>query len=156
MTELPTASEPPTTPEVALALRSIEAAKLADPEIAECLEAIGDLVRITGKPDTVFDWVANTLGREHLRALGERNGITLHVSRAADEEQPPRTFVIWSYDGKGLAVIPGAQPPAVTILQLREEIAQRDEDLQRITDFHASVTAGHVEGVDRTHAKAGN
>lgn len=159
MTELPTAAEPPTTPEVALALRNIEAATLADPEIAECLGAIGDLIRITGKPDAVFDWVANTLGREHLRAFGERNGITLHVSRACAEEQPPRTFVIWSFDGRGLAVIPGGQSPADTILQLREELAERDEDLQRITDFQASVTAGHVEGVDewfdRTNNKAG-
>lgn len=148
MSELPTVTEPPTTPEVTRALRDIEAAKLVDPEIADCLDAIGDLIRITGKPDTVYEWVANTLGREHLRAFAVRNGITLHESRAADEEQPPRAFIVWAADGEGFAIIPAGQTAATTVLQLREDIAQRAEEHQRSLDFQATVAAGHVEGVD--------
>ncbi|MFJ8603425.1 hypothetical protein ACIREM_32905 [Streptomyces shenzhenensis] len=153
MSELPTAAEPSTTPDVASALRAIEAAKLADPEIAECLDAIGDLIRITGEPDTVFDWVTKTLGREHLRAWAFRSGITLHESRATEEEQPPRAFIVWAAEGEAFAIIPAEQPPARTLLQLREELAQHDEELRLAVSFQASVAAGHVEDVDAWHAR---
>ncbi|MEU0219070.1 hypothetical protein ABZ281_30020 [Streptomyces sp. NPDC006265] len=147
MSELPTAPKPPTTPQVALA--SIEAAKLtAGQDVIDCLDAIGDLVRITGKPDAVFAWVLYTLGREELHVLAAQHRITLHESRAADEEQMPRAVIIWTADGAGMAIIPAGQRPATTVLQLREEIAQRQGDAQRAVDFQASVAAGHVEDVE--------
>lgn len=147
MSELPTAPKPPTMPQAALA--SIEAAKLtAGQDVIDCLDAIGDLVRITGQPDAVFAWVLYTLSREELRVLAAQHRITLHESRAADEDQLPRAVVIWTADGAGLAIVPGGQRPADTVLQLREEIAQRQEDAQRAADFQASVAAGHVEDVE--------
>lgn len=160
MSELPTAAEPSTTPDVASALRAIEAAKLADPEIAECLDAIGDLITITGKPDTVFAWVTKTLAREHLRAWAARRGIALHETQAAEEEQPHRAFIIWTVGGEGFAIIPAGQNPTTTLLQLQEEVAERDEAVQRALDFQASVASGLVEGLDewsaRTTTKAGS
>jgi hypothetical protein len=141
MSELPTAPTPPTTPEAALA--SIEAAKLtAGEDVNDCLDAIGDLIRITGQPAAVFEWVLYTLGREELRVLAAQHQITLHVSRAADEDQMLRTFVIWTADGRGMAIIPAGQRPAATVLQLREEIALRQEETQRAAAFQASVTDG--------------
>jgi hypothetical protein len=147
MSELPTAPKAPTTPQVALA--SIEAAKLtAGQDVIDCLDAIGDLIRITGQPDAVFNWVLHTLGREELRVLAAQHRITLHESRATEEEQLPRAIVIWTVDGTGLAIIPVGQRPATTVLQLREEIAQRHEEAQRAVDFQASIAAGHVEDVE--------
>ncbi|MFE4051205.1 hypothetical protein [Streptomyces sp. YIM B13518] len=144
MSELPTASTPPTTPQVALA--SIEAAKLtAGQDVRGCLDAIGDLIRITGEPQQVFDWVLYTLGREELQVLAAQHRITLHESRAQDEDQLPRAVVIWTADGKGMAIIPAGQRPADTVLQLREEIAQRQEEAQRSAAFQASA-ATHQAG----------
>lgn len=152
MSELPTASKPPTTPQAALA--SIEAAKLiAGQDVVDCLDAIGDLVRITGQPDAVFEWVLHTLGREELCVLAAQHRITLHESRAADESQLPRAVIIWTADGAGMAIVPAGQRPATTVLQLREEIAQREKELQRAVDFQASVAAGHVEDVAAWHER---
>ncbi|MDX3087155.1 hypothetical protein PV620_30090 [Streptomyces sp. ME02-6978a] len=154
MSELPTAATPPTTQQVALA--SIEAAKLtAGQDVIDCLDAIGDLIRITGQPDAVFDWVRDTLNREELHCLATRHRITLHESRAADEELLPRTTVIWTVGGEGMALYPAGQRPAATLLQLREEIAQRQEDVQRAADFQATVAAGHLEDLDTWHARTG-
>jgi hypothetical protein len=147
------AAAPSTTPEVALALANIEAAKLVDPDIAECLDAIGDLIRITGKPEAIYAWVAETLGREHLKQYAARHRITVHESRAVDTERLAKTVIIWAADGAGMALIPTGQAPAITLLQLREEIAQREEDAQRALDFQASIAAGHVEDVDTWHAR---
>jgi hypothetical protein len=131
---------PPTTPQAALA--SIEAATLtASRDVRECLDAIGDLIRITGQPERVFDWVLYTLGREELRVLAAQHRITLHESRATDEDQLPRAVIIWTADGGGLAIIPAGQRPADTVMQLREEIAQRQEDVQRAATFQASAAA---------------
>ncbi|MFF8879630.1 hypothetical protein [Streptomyces flaveolus] len=152
MSELPTAATPPTTPQAALA--SIEAAKLiAGQDVVDCLDAIGDLIRITGQPDAVFDWVQYTLGREELRVLAAQHRLTLHESRAADEEQLPRAAVIWTADGTGMAIVPAGQRPADTVLQLREEIAQRQAEVQLAADFQASRAAGHVEDVDAWHTR---
>lgn len=155
MSELPTAVEPSTTPEVAGALANIEAAKLADPSIADCLDAIGDLIRITGKPDLIYAWVIGTLGREHLAQFAARHRIKLHQSRAVAEEQLARTVIIWAADGEGMAIIPTGQPPATTLLQLREEIARREEETRLAVSFQASVAAGHVESVDAWHDRTG-
>ncbi|MER6956043.1 hypothetical protein [Streptomyces sp. NPDC000618] len=154
MSERPTAAAPSTTTEVTRALADIEAAKLfAGQDVAECLDAIGDLIRIIGAPETVYAWVVEALSRENLRAFAAQNRITLHWSRASDAEQLPRTAVIWTADGTGMAIAPARQHPKTTLLQLREEIAQREEDKQRARDFQASVAAGHVEDVDTWHAR---
>lgn len=153
MSELPTAAAPSTKPVVARALAHIEAAKLADPDIVECLDAIGDLIRISGNPKGVFAWVLDTLGREHLKQFAARHRVTLHESRAVDEEHLDKTVIIWAADGKGLAIVPPSQPPATTLVQLREEIAEREADEQRALDFQASVAAGHVEDVEAWHAR---
>ncbi|MFJ8109953.1 hypothetical protein [Streptomyces sp. NPDC096132] len=153
MSELPTATEPPTTPDVARTLADIEAAKLgASPDVAECLTAIGDLVRITGTPKTL-DWVRDFLGREELQVFAEQHHVTIHESRATGEEQLDRTVVIWTAGDEGLALVPAGQRPAATLLQLREETAQREEELQRAADFQASVAAGHVESLDDWDAR---
>lgn len=147
-------AEPSTTPEVARMLADIEAAKLVVGEdIAECLTAVGDLIRITGTPETL-DWVMDLLGREELRVFAEQHGLTVHESRAVDEDLLDQTVIIWTVDGKGLALVPTGQTPAATLLRLREEIAQRAEDVQRAIDFQASVAAGHVEDLDTWHARA--
>jgi hypothetical protein len=39
-----------------------------------------------------------------------------------------------------MAIIPAGQRPAATVLQLREEIALRQEETQRAAAFQASVT----------------
>jgi hypothetical protein len=45
------------------ALADIEAAKQdVDQDVAECLDLIGNLVRKSGDPDAVFDWLIPTLG----------------------------------------------------------------------------------------------
>lgn len=153
MSELPTAIEPHAKPEVARALADIEAAKLAvGQDVAECLDAVGDLIRITGTPKTL-DWVMDFLGREHLRVFAAQNGLTVHESRALDEDLLNRTAVLWMADGKGLALVPTGQAPATTLLRLREEVAQRAEDVQRAIDFQASAAAGHVEDVDAWYAR---
>lgn len=157
MTELPTATEPSTehNPKVARALARIEATKLTvDPACAEFLEAVADLIRTSGDPDEVFAWVRDALGRKHLEKFAARNRIKLHESRAVDEEHLARTVVIWTAEGEGLCITPPGQPPATTLVQLREEIAQRDEDVQRALDFQASVAEGHVEDVEAWHARA--
>lgn len=152
MAELPTAETSATTPEVARALAGIDAAKLlADQDVTECLDAIGDLIRITGAPDVVFTWVRRLFGRENLRQYAAQQHIKLHESRASDEEQLPRAVIIWAADGEGLAILPPKQDPAVSLLQLREEIARRQEDTQRAADFQASVDSGYVEGVETWH-----
>ncbi|MDQ0933770.1 hypothetical protein [Streptomyces turgidiscabies] len=152
MTELPTATTP--SPTVAHALADIEAAKLiAGQDVIDCLDAVGDIIRLVGQPDAVFAWVLDILGREHLNQFAARHRIKLHESRAVDEEHLARTVVIWTAEGEGLAIIPPGQAPAATLVQLREEIAQRDEDVQRARDFQASVAAGHVEDVDAWHAR---
>lgn len=154
MTELPTAAAPSTTPEAARALAAIEASKLlAEGDLAECLDSIGDLIRITGAPDKIFEWVTLFLGRETLRQFAVQHHINLHESRASDEEQPPRAVIIWTAGGEGLAIVPADQSPAVTLLQLRKELAQRAEDEQRAADFQASTAAGHVEDVAAWHAR---
>ena len=152
MSELPTASKPSTTPAAALA--SIEAAKLtAGRDVAECLDAIADLVRITGQPDAVFDWIQVTFGREELRFLAAQHQITLHESCPSDEEQQGRATVIWTADGQGMAIVPRGQRPSVTVLQLREEIARRQEAAQLAADFQATVAAGHTESVEDWFAR---
>ncbi|MFF7310527.1 hypothetical protein [Streptomyces sp. NPDC008137] len=154
MAELPTVATATTTPEVARALAGIEAAKLlADKDVTECLDAIGDLVRITGAPNAIFAWVRHIFGRENLRQYAAQQHLKLHESRASEEEQLDRTVIIWTVDGEGLAIVPAGQDPATTLLQLREEIAQRAEEKQRAGDFQASVQAGHVEAVDTWHAR---
>ncbi|WP_460067330.1 hypothetical protein [Streptomyces sp. YKOK-I1] len=158
MPELPTAAEPSTTPEVARVLAEIEAAKLgASDDVADCLTTIGDLIRTTGTPKAL-DWVKDFLIREELRVFAERHRVTLHESRATNEEQLDRAVVIWTVGGDGMAIIPAGQAPAATLLHLREEVAQRDEDLKRAIDFQASVAAGHVESLadwDARTAQAG-
>jgi hypothetical protein len=64
----------------------------------------------------------------------------------------PRAVIVWTADGEGLAILPPKQDPAASLLQLREEIARRQEDAQRAADFQATVKAGHVEDVDTWHA----
>ncbi|MFG3323755.1 hypothetical protein ACGF3J_37490 [Streptomyces sp. NPDC048171] len=152
MSEPPTAVTPTTTPDAALA--GIETAKLsADQGLVECLDAIGDLIRITGEPDAVFRWLRYTFGREELRVLASRHRLTLHESRAEDEERLARAVIIWTADGSGMALYPAGQRPATTLLQLREEIAQRQADERKALDFQASVAAGHVEDVDAWHVR---
>jgi hypothetical protein len=154
MTQPPTAPEPSTTPATRRALAHIEAAKLVvDQAVGECLDAIGDLIRISGEPDAVFAWVLDTFGREHLAQFAARRRITVHQSRAVDEEHLDKTVVIWAADGGAMAIVPPGQPPSTTLLQLREEIAERDADAQRALDFQASVAAGHVEDVEAWHAR---
>ncbi|MDQ1037234.1 hypothetical protein QFZ75_003650 [Streptomyces sp. V3I8] len=154
MAELPTAAAPSTKPEVARALAAIEASTLlAEADVAECLTAIGDLIRITGAPETIFDWVLHVLGRESLRQFAAQHHITLHESRATDEEQLPRAAVIWTAGGDGMAIIPQGQRPTTALLQLREEVALRAEELQRAADFQASLRDGHVETVGAWHAR---
>lgn len=154
MAELPTAAAPSTTPDVTRALASIEAAKLtAGRDVVECLDAIGDLIRITGAPGPIFEWVVHFLGRETLRQFAIQQRITLHESRAADEKQLPRAVIIWTADGTGMAIVPQRQHPNTALLQLREEIAQREEDLRRVRAFRASVEAGHVETVEAWHTR---
>lgn len=145
MTELPTAAEPSTThnPKVARALARIEAAKLTvDPDCAEFLEAVADLIRTSGDPDEVFAWVLDTLGRKHLNRFAERNRLTLHVSRATGEEELTKAAIIWAADSTGLALVPDGQKPAATLVQLREEIAQRDEDVEA---WHARTSSGGAQ-----------
>lgn len=154
MAELPTAVTPTTTPAIAQALASIEAAKLtAGTSVAECLDAVGDLIRITRNPSVVFDWVVRLLEGETLKHFAAQNRITLHESRATDEEQLPRATVIWTADGTGMAIIPQGQHPATVLLQLHEEVAQRQEDMRRAADFQATVAAGHVEDLATWHAR---
>ncbi|MFJ2162397.1 hypothetical protein [Streptomyces sp. NPDC087856] len=154
MAELPTATTPSSTPDVTRALRQIEAAKLgADPDVAECLDSIGDLIRITGAPASIFAWVRHTFALENLRQYATRQHISLHESRAADEDQAPRTFVIWTAGSGGLAIIPAGQDPATSLLQLRKEVAQRAEETQQASDFQASVTDGHMEDLDSWDAR---
>jgi hypothetical protein len=90
---------------------------------------------------------------EQLRVFAAQNGLTVHESRAVDEDLLNRTVILWTADGKGLALVPTGQAPATTLLRLREEVAQRAEDVQRALDFQASVTAGHVEDVDAWYAR---
>lgn len=142
------------TPAVRRAIADIETAKLlVDHAVGECLDAIGDLITLSGQPDAVYAWVLDTLGREHLKHFAARHGITVHQSRAVDEEHLDKTVVIWTAGGGAMAIVPPGQPPSTTLLQLREEIAERDADAQRAVDFQASVAAGHVEGVDAWHAR---
>jgi hypothetical protein len=148
----------PTTASCPLAVRraiaDIEAAKLlVDPAVGECLDAIGDLVRLSGEPDAIYAWVLDTLGREHLAQYAARHRITVHQSRAVDEEHLDKTVVIWAADGAAMAIVPPGQPPSTTLLQLREEIAERHAEAQRCLDFQASVAAGHVEDVETWHAR---
>jgi hypothetical protein len=154
MAELPTVASATTTPEAARALAGIEAAKLlADKDVTECLDAIGDLIRITGAPEAIFTWVRRLFARENLRQYAAQQHLKLHESRAADEEQLNRTVVIWTVGGEGLAIVPPGQDPATSLLHLRQEIAQRAEDQQRAVDFQASVAAGLVEDADTWNAR---
>lgn len=154
MTELPTAATTTTTPEVARALAGIDAAKLlADQDVTECLDAIGDLIRITGAPDTIFTWVRRLFGRENLRQYAAQQHLKLHESRATDEEQLGRAVIIWTAGGEGLAIVPAGQDPSTSLLQLREEVAQHAEETQRAADFQASVAGGLVEDADTWHAR---
>lgn len=154
MAELPTVATATTTPEAARALAGIEAAKLlADKDVTECLDAIGELIRITGAPDTIFTWVRHLFGRENLRQYAAQQRIKLHESRASEEDQLDRTVIIWTVGGEGLAIVPAGQDPATSLLQLREEITQRAEEQQRAADFQASAAAGHIEDVDTWHAR---
>ncbi|MGV2914457.1 hypothetical protein [Streptomyces alfalfae] len=153
MSELPTAAAPSTTPDVTRALASIEAAKLtAGTDVVECLDAIGDLIRITGAPDAILDWVTHLLQRETLRQYAAQQHVTLHESRAT-EDQPSRAFIIWTVGGQGMGIVPEGQDPALSLLQLREEIAQHAEDQRQSRAFQASVAAGHVEAIDAWHAR---
>ncbi|CAM5718667.1 hypothetical protein SALBM135S_02771 [Streptomyces alboniger] len=52
-----------------------------------------------------------------------------------------------------MAIVPEGQDPALSLLQLREEIAQRAEDQRQSAVFQASVAAGHVESIDAWHAR---
>ncbi|MEW2161413.1 hypothetical protein AB0912_00150 [Streptomyces sp. NPDC007084] len=154
MAELPTAVTPSTTPEAARALAAIEASKLlAEPDVAECLDAIGELIRITGAPESIFDWVQHLLAGETLRQYAALQHIRLHVSRAGAEDQPSKTFVIWAANGDAMAIVPEGQHPAVSLLQMREDVARRAEEKQLAASFQASATAGHVETVDAWHAR---
>lgn len=154
MAELPTVAAPSTTPETARALAAIEASKLlSEADVAECLTAIGDLIRITGAPETIYDWVLHVLGAEALRQFAAQQHIVLHASRAADEEQLPRAAVIWTAGGTGMAIVPQELHPRTALLHLREEVARRDEELQMAASFQASVAAGHVEDIDAWHAR---
>jgi hypothetical protein len=154
MAELPTAATPSITPEVARALAAIEASKLlAEPDVAECLDAIGELIRITGAPDTIYAWVSAFLARESLRQVAAQHHITLHESRATAEEQLPKAAVIWTAEGAGMAIVPQGQHPTTTLLQLREEIARRAEELRLARDFQESMAAGHTETLDAWDAR---
>ncbi|MEW2424870.1 hypothetical protein AB0911_30520 [Streptomyces nigra] len=148
MPELPTVAATTATPEVARALAGIEAAKLlADQDVTECLEAIADLIRITGAPETIYTWVRHLFGRENLRQYAAQQHLKLHQSRAADDEQS-RAVIIWTADGDDLAIVPAGQDPTTSLLQLREEVARHAEETQRASDFQASLAAGLVEDVD--------
>lgn len=154
MTQPPTGPEPSAIPAVRRTLADIEAAKLVvDQAVGECLDAIGDLIRISGNPDAVFAWVLDTLGREHLTQFAAKHRIKVHQSRAVDKDLLDKTVIIWTVDGEGLAIVPPGQPPTTTVVQLREEIAQRHADVQQALAFQASVAAGHVEDVDAWHAR---
>jgi hypothetical protein len=88
-----------------------------------------------------------------LADFADQHGLTVRESRAVDEDLLNRTVVLWTADGKGLALVPTGQAPATTLLRLRKEVAQRADDVQRAIDFQASVTAGHVEDVEAWHAR---
>lgn len=140
--------------EAARALASIEAAKLVvDQDVAECLDAVGDLIRITGAPDAIFSWIRVIFGRENLLRFAAQQGLALHESRAADEEELDRAVIIWGADEQGFAIVPAKQDAATSILQLREEIARREEEQRLSLSFQASVAAGHIEDVDAWHAR---
>lgn len=142
------------TPAVRRAIADIEAAKLlVDKAVGECLDAIGDLITLSGEPDAIYAWAIDTLGREHLKQFAARHSITVHQSRAVDEEHLDKTVVIRTAGGGAMAIVPPGQSPSTTLLQLREEIAERDADAQRALDFQASVAAGHVEDVEAWHAR---
>ncbi|MFJ8154845.1 hypothetical protein [Streptomyces sp. NPDC094468] len=155
MAELPTATAPSSKSDVARALRQIEAAKLGtDPDVAECLDAIGDLIRITGAPASIFAWARHTFTRENLRQYAAQQHIKLHESRAADEDQAHRTFVIWTAGGEGMGIIPAGQDPAVSLLQLREEVERRAEEAALAANFQDTVAAGHIEDAETWYARA--
>lgn len=116
----------PLTPAGVLA--DIEAARLlSGPDLGGCLEALADLVRITGHPAAALAWAMDWLGRENLRQLARHHRITLHETRADPDDQPSSVTVIWTTGGTGLAIIPAGQMVTTTLLQLRERIAERDE-----------------------------
>lgn len=142
------------TPEVATALARLSADRLTvSPDLAECLDAISDLIKISGKPDAVYAWVLDTLGREHLYRYAERQRITLHEMCDSVDAPLARTVVVWTADGSGFAVVPHGQDPRLTLLRLREQVAERDEETRLAADFQASVAAGHVESFDAWHAR---
>ncbi|MER5600525.1 hypothetical protein [Streptomyces sp. NPDC002265] len=155
MAEPPTDDASSTTQNTgsARALAAIEAAKLVVGEdVAECLDAVGDLIRITGTPD-VIERVIGFLARENLRVFAEQHRITVHESRAVAADFLDRAVLIWTADGGGMAIVPPGQPPATTILQLREQIAEREEEQRLAASFQDSVAAGHVEDVEAWHAR---
>ncbi|MFH9404926.1 hypothetical protein ACH4JS_34965 [Streptomyces sp. NPDC017638] len=151
MHELPTATTPTTTPDVARTLIQIEAAKLVvGQDLAPVLDALGDLIRINGAPSSSIAWVSDILAREQLRAYAAQHDITVHTSR---DDEVFRTMIIWTAGGGGMAIVPAGQRPARTLVLLREEVAQRDEAAARAAAFQASVAAGHVEDIDGWHAR---
>ena len=88
-----------------------------------------------------------------LATFAARHRITLHKSRATDEEQLNRAVIIWTATGTGMAIIPAGQDPADTLVHLRDEVGQRLEDLRQAEAFQASVASGYVEDLDTWHAR---
>ncbi|MCZ0207937.1 hypothetical protein OZK63_21225 [Streptomyces sp. UMAF16] len=135
-------TEPQPSPSVARTLVQIEAAKLVvGQDLAGVLDALGDLIRISGAPSSSITWASEILAREQLRSFAAQHHITVHVSR---DDELFRTVVIWTADGGGMAIVPAGQRPARTLLHLREEIAQRDADAARGVAFQATVDACHA------------
>jgi hypothetical protein len=92
-------------------------------------------------------------GAEALAAFAAQHSITVHVTRAADDEQPAAALVIWRHDGTAMALVPQQQSPSDTLAQLRAELAERDEEERLARDFQDSVARGHVEDVATWYAR---
>lgn len=150
MQQLPTAASE--SPEVSRALASIDAAKQdSDPEVARCLDAVADLIRQSGAPDTIFERVIQGLASEELRALAASHGLQLFLSTEASVDEGTVTDVVLFWPN--FAILPHGQTARASLDQLRAAIAGRLTEDQLAADFQASVAAGHTETVEAWYAR---
>ncbi|MBZ6135739.1 hypothetical protein [Streptomyces olivaceus] len=156
MEHTPTPASAPAshTPEVQRALDRIDHVRKDDtsPVFQRLLDYLARMVIASGNPSSVFDRVLEGFAVHDALELAREQGLTLARAskQSAEDGSVTETVVFWAAH---LAIVPHGQRASETLVQLRAEVAEHQEEQRLSASFQASVAAGHVEDVDAWFAR---
>ncbi|MGW1892113.1 hypothetical protein ACWCP6_17915 [Streptomyces sp. NPDC002004] len=115
------------SPAVTRALADIEEAKASiSPQVAECLDFIGDLIKENGDPGGTFDRVLDICARERLIALVCEHRIRL-VQADGDNSDAIEALGDHAHLVGDILLVPPGQRPSDTLDDLRAALAEAEK-----------------------------